>query len=307
MTKPTISLKKTVSLFLQEWPFPVISAYQLGITLFSAYNEKKYKNNPIQLLELPFDKDEYSTLIDQCLDDGIINQHKDFPSRSVFSIRGRVNSSAEEIVCTINPYAYISHLSAMDYHGLTDRNPTTSYISAPSPGKWKKFALSKMKKDLGDYYQDYISSGFPRLQNIVLKKINKKVIHTYSSLHLGAYKIVKNNTIRVSPIGKTFLDMLREPDLCDGLLHVLDVFEEHAQRYFNLIADEIDRHGKPIDKVRAGYILSELLEMNDPKIDDWKQFAQRGGSRKLDPSEEYSTDYSETWCLSINTLWKRHG
>ncbi len=300
-----ISLKKTVSLFLEEWSAPVISSYQLGIFVFRMYIKKKFKSHPLRISKPQPEKKEFSNLIKQCIEDGILNQNKDFPSRAVFNIRGRTNSPAEEIICTINPFAYISHLSAMDYHGLTDRNPTTLYLSAPALRKWKEFAWKQMEKDLGENFQDYLSSEFPRLQKIALKKINQKNIHIHSILHLGAFKKVKNRTLKISTIGRTFLDMLRDPDLCGGLVHVLDVFEEQAPKYLNLIVDEIDRHGQPIDKIRAGYILDEALELEHPLIETWKQFVQRGGSRKLDSSEEYSSEYSETWCLSINTLWKR--
>jgi predicted transcriptional regulator of viral defense system len=111
---------------------------------------------------------------------------------------------------------------------------------------------------------------------------------------------VQGKPRRVATIGRTFLDMLREPDLCGGIYHVLDIFAEQAPRYLRLIVDEIDRHGTKIDKVRAGYVLAERLNLTHPAFAVWQTCAQRGGSRKLDAQADYSPRFSETWCLSIN-------
>ena len=94
--------------------------------------------------------------------------------------------------------------------------------------------------------------------------------------------------------------MIREPTLCGGLQHVVDVYCAEAKVYLNLIIDEISRHGLPIDKMRAGYLLTEVFHLDAPAFQDWEQLAQRGGSRKLDPDGEYATAYSERWKLSIN-------
>jgi predicted transcriptional regulator of viral defense system len=195
----------------------------------------------------------------------------------------------------------MSHLSAMDYHGLTDRIPKVLFFSTPAHKKWGDYAKARMKKDLGEEaLYEYYESSFPRLTMISVNKIQKIGVVRYSSDHLGAFKTIKNRIMRVSTIGRTFLDMLRKPDLCGGIYHVIDIFKENADKYLSLIIDEINQHGKQIDKVRAGYILEELCDIHDEKIDPWLEFVQRGGSRKLDSSEEYSSDYSERWCLSIN-------
>ncbi|MCZ2154007.1 hypothetical protein [Alicycliphilus denitrificans] len=42
------------------------------------------------------------------------------------------------------------------------------------------------------------------------------------------------------------------------------------------------------------------LTDRDIVLDGWVQYAQRGGSRMLDPQAEYASHYSEKWMLSIN-------
>ena len=161
--------------------------------------------------------------------------------------------------------------------------------------------MQKMTKDVGlDSIDDFLTENLPRLRKLNISKIGRLTVHRYSSEHLGAFISIQGRSLRVSTIGRTFLDMLREPDLCGGIYHVLDVFEEHASRHAKLIVDEIDRHGKQIDKTRAGYILAERMDLSDPRMDQWKNAVQRGGSRKLYAGNPYSSEYSEQWCLSIN-------
>ena len=82
--------------------------------------------------------------------------------------------------------------------------------------------------------------------------------------------------------------------------HIIDVYKENASIYLKTIVEEIERHGGPIDKVRAGYILDEVCELSDPKINGWLQYVQRGGSRKLVANASYSPIFSEKWCISLN-------
>lgn len=137
-----------------------------------------------------------------------------------------------------------------------------------------------------------------------MNKIDKTELHCLSSKHLGAYKNVKGRPLRVSTIGRTFLDMLRNPELCGGINHILDVFHEYGKKYLRLITDDIDKNGEPIDKVRAGYILNERLGINNEVINGWSSFAQRGGSRKLDSSSEYFPEWSDKWKISLNIFRK---
>jgi predicted transcriptional regulator of viral defense system len=157
-----------------------------------------------------------------------------------------------------------------------------------------------MNKDLGPEFEAYMSAGLPMLQRTTITKLAGRPVHLVTSLHLGAFKHIKDQHIRVSTPGRTFLDMLHEPTLCGGISHVLSVFKEHASVNKRLILDEIDQHGKGIDKVRAGFIFEEICKITDPRIDAWTAHAQRGGSRKLDAGADYSPTFSERWALSIN-------
>jgi predicted transcriptional regulator of viral defense system len=219
-----------------------------------------------------------------------------------YSIFGRQKASPAEVICSLDPFAYVSHLSAMNYHGLTDRFPQLIYLSRPSLSEWRKAACAMMQRDFGDQLPTFVKAKLPRLIPLQTEKIQDTSVRFYERSHLGAFKRIEGNSVRVATIGRVFLDMLREPSLCGGIQHVIDIYRREAKRFLRLIVDEINRHGKPIDKVRAGYIISELCQLNPPEIADWEKLAQRGGSRKLDPDNEFASHYSARWMLSLNVV-----
>jgi predicted transcriptional regulator of viral defense system len=275
---------KKIALSIGNLKQPVVTNYQLGIIFFTQKKES-----------ITFDE-----LVKGLLSVGIIEINKDFPGDSVYNVFGRSDPSAMEVACSIDPFAYVSHLSAMEYHGLTDRISRMLFLSSPSQQKWRIFAKDRMARYLGKNISRYEKSRLPRLTRIPIRKIGKKNVSFYSSSHLGAYKSVKDKTLRISTLGRTFMDMLRRPDLCGGIYHVIDVYREYAKQYLDLIVDEIDSHGKKIDRVRAGYMLEEICKLEHRKVKRWLKDVQRGGSRKLDSTNDYSARYSERWSLSIN-------
>jgi len=292
---------KALTSYLGEIDQPVITDYQIAVFLFHAYKERKYKDISVKSSASSLSREICKKKIFQFLTTGILSPNQNFSGNRVHSIMGKKGFDAGDIACAVDPFAYVSHLSAMDYHGLTDRIPSTLYISSPSPLLWSKFAKQKMEKDLGDHLQEYIESGLPKLSRIAIKKIGKMPVSIHSSIHLGAFKLVKGRSIRVSTLGRTFLDMVREPSNCGGMRHCIEVYKKHGAIYHALIIDELNQHGTQIEKSRVGYLLEEVVGIvGNPSLDEWAKHVQRGGSRKLDASNEYEPVYSEKWCISLN-------
>ena len=291
---------KAITLSLGELNNIVISKYKFGLIISNIYKNKTYKGDLVNLEKsFPNNKivDEY---LQKLLDEGILFPYKKLSG--IYSLLGRIEEEVEDVVCTVDPFCYISHLSAMSYHGLTDRIPNKLFISSPPTKEWHFFAKQQMEKDLGEDYEKYLENCLPKLVRTKIQKINRTEVNCFNSKHLGAYKNVRGRALRVSTIGRTFLEMLRNPELCGGINHVLDVFEEYGKSYLRLITDDIDNNGEPIDKVRAGYILNERLGIDNEVIEKWSSFAQRGGSRKLDPKSEYIPEWSDKWKISLNVF-----
>ncbi len=281
---------------------PVVTAYGLGLLVVRLYRTKRLANRRVTRLQKDFpSRTDITKLIDRLQKIEVLSSHGSFPNRRVYRILGKGDAEASDVACSVDPFAYVSHLSAMEYHGLTDRFARTLTISTPSARAWREFALRRMQKDLGELYERYVKARLPRLTRLSVRDISRTPIITYSSIHLGAYKNVPGRSLRVATVGRTFLDMLRAPRSCGGIRHVLDVCRQHASTYLQLLVDEIERHGTGIEKVRAGYILEEVCGLSHDALDTWLVHAQRGGSRKLDPNADYDgLRYSEKWCISLN-------
>jgi predicted transcriptional regulator of viral defense system len=189
----------------------------------------------------------------------------------------------------------------MEWHHLTGLIPHAIHLVTCPP---KQFKILSNKLAADDFIAPENMPGVPFPHH----RINEKVIMTYT-IHEHSRKNYKSmpiqkdsGGIKVAPVGQTFLDMLKEPNFCGGIHHVLEVFEEHAERYLPLIIRTTEKQGSTIDKMRVGYLLEEHFRFakKTPTVENWKKLAQRGGSRILVAGEPYANTFSETWCLSIN-------
>lgn len=276
--------------FLGKLKQPAVLSYEIGRLIFS-----KATSEGADIL-----RRRYQTLLDSLLSVHLLTQINSTSKVSGYLLFGRNLASPAEIACSLDPFSYISHLNAMEYYGLTDRFPKILYMCTPPSKEWRAQATQRMQKDLGDEAERYLASGLPRLARPTLSKIGQTAVQFHGRTQMGAFRSVSESSLRVATLGRVFLDMLREPGLCGGIQHVLDIYRREGKRYLGLIVDEVDRHGEPIDKIRAGYVLTEVCQLSSEIIDQWTRFAQRGGSRKLDPESEHSSTYSKRWMLSLN-------
>ena len=290
--KASNQLLNQITQILASHDAPAISTYELA------------RHTYLQAQKLGIDfvscKAIFRDLCTQLVDISLISEIHPISESKGYLLFGKSKASPAEIICSLDPFAYISHLSAMEFHGLTDRFPSILYVTRPSLSVWKQQAQIRITRDLHIEKAPYLLTGLPKLTPIKIARLNQTPIHFWERSQLGAFRLVSGSKLRVATIGRVFLEMIREPALCGGLQHVVDVYSAEAKRYLRLIIDEIDRHGLPIDKVRTGYLLTEVCQLEAPEFQEWQKLAQRGGSRKLDPDGEYATAFSERWKLSIN-------
>lgn len=299
-----MTISKAITLILANLPEQLVTRYRLGVIIHRLYLEKVYGGENLDKLAKQYaNATDLNRIIRNLEASAILQDHPNFPGKA-YRLLGGKDENPEDTACIIDPFSYVSHLSAMSYHGLTNRLPSKLFLSSPDPKKWKELAHAQMVKDLGEYFESYSEEGLPLLTRLKFGKIGRTEIHRTNSTRLGAFKTVRGRSMRVSTVGRTFLDMLQSPQLCGGMRHVIEVFREHAGNYLMPIVYEVDHYGGPIDKVRAGYILDELIGIGNDTSTRWTEFASRGGSRKLDPSEEYFPKWSEKWQLSLNVDFK---
>tara|TARA_R110000803_G_scaffold178675_1_gene241061 strand:- start:467 stop:1375 length:909 start_codon:yes stop_codon:yes gene_type:complete len=226
---------------------------------------------------------------------GVIGADRDYGAR-IIRVLTVSDMSAENIVCLVDPTCYVSHLSAMQRWGFTDRSPDALILTRPD----RKTAQAFLRIYMDRVLLETEDNPFPLRIIKHPARVRRRKVHVYESTTAGAYVKNRSDEVRISTIGQTFLDMLQKPDLCGGMSHVLDVWEEHAAIHLEDIIDAVDTATSNLVKSRAGYILDERLGLRHEGIERWKAFGQRGSSRKLDPSKEFASRFSETWMISLN-------
>jgi predicted transcriptional regulator of viral defense system len=252
---------------------------------------------------------QYHKVIEALSQDRFLRADKDFESSITISTRTRVfrvadipDAPAEDIACLVDPFTYISHLSALNRYGLTSRQPKMLMIASPQAQIWSNLAREKMTFDYGFApFGGEEPNFFRPLQHISIpSQLRNRMIDLHNVAKEYRIQPVVDGFSRIIEIGSLFAQTLDDQSHCGGINHVLEIWDEHAETYLESIISAVTQFQSPIVKVRAGYILAERLGITDPRIEAWKAFAQRGGSRRLDPSSPYAPTFSEEWKISIN-------
>lgn len=226
---------------------------------------------------------------------GIIAPDHDYGGR-MLRVIAEPDLPADEIVCLADPTCYISHLSAMQRWGLTNRTPNALMLTRPE----RDLAAAMLHKIMEDRMGPGETTPVPLRRITHPGIVRKREIAVHDTKAAGRWIAIRNTHARIATIGQTFLDMLQRPDTCGGMAHVLEAWQTHARTYLEAIIEAVDAAEAGIVKSRAGYILEERLGVNDRRLIRWQAFGQRGSSRKLDPSRPFAPTYSEKWMISLN-------
>lgn len=278
---------------LEENGKPVLTQFSFFRIIWKMYAESPGKK--LYLRHETPSQDDYTSLRLKLKKTGMIGADRDYGAR-VIRVLTVSDLPAENIVCLVDPTCYVSHLSAMQRWGLTDRSPDALVLTRPD----RKTAAAQLQTYMTDALDEDEYNPFPLKVIKHPDLIRRRTIHIYESKIVGNSLKNRSDDVRLSTIGQTFLDMLQKPDLCGGMSHILDVWEEHAETYLDEIVATIDKSTSGLVKSRAGYILEERLGLHHPGVGPWKALGQRGGSRKLDPAKEFAPTFSETWMISLN-------
>lgn len=291
-TRLTLAGRRLAEL-LEENGKPVLTQFDFFQIVRKMYRD--HSNSKLYLRSNAPTKDDYTRIVADLKKTAIVAPDRDYGKR-VIRVLAVSDLPAEDIVCLVDPTCHVSHLSAMQRWGLTDRRPDALVLTRPD----RRTATEKIR----DYMREALGEGettpFPLRIVGHPDRVRRRAIRVHESKAPGKWLRNRGSEFRLSTIGQTFLDMLRRPDLCGGMSHVLDVWEEHAETYLDEIVSTVDSSISGLLKSRAGYILEERLGLYHHVIESWKRFGQRGSSRKLDPAEPYAPAFSETWMISLN-------
>ena len=272
---------------------PVLPQFEFFRIIWRMYHESSGKS--LYLRRNTPSRDDYVRLKSMLQQADVIGTDRDYGAR-VIRVLSISDLPAEDIICLVDQTCYISHLSAMQRWGLTDRSPEALVLTRPD----RKTAAKRLRAYRTEALGEDEANSFRLMIVGHPAHVRGRAVHIHESKAAGAFLKNRGSDVRLSTIGQTFLDMLQEPDLCGGMSHVLDAWEEHAETYLDDIVAAVDTATSGIVKSRAGYILEERQGLHHRGIEHWKACGQRGGSRKLDPAKDFVPTFSETWMISLN-------
>lgn len=293
-----ISFADAIEQTLLEQDSPLVTDYDVFLTAWRLFETRLYKDTPIKRLPLDWDVLRSRGMIRKLVNRRTLAPDQDFRSGVWRLVQSTRAADAAEAACIADPFCYVSHLSAMHRYGLTERIPKELHIARPARPLWNSLRDAKVEKEAPSRHLEDARSLL--LHFGLGEALRRRPVAVHETKYPARATTVRGQKTRVADVGATFVDMLEAPHLCGGMQHVLDVWEAHARNWIEKIVDAADAAPSGITKVRAGYILSERMGVAGTRIDAWRAFAQRGGSRKLDPGAEYRPVFSETWMISLN-------
>ena len=203
-----------------------------------------------------------------------------------------------EILGEINPYAALSHRSALAYHGLTDELPTTLTALLPRDGLADLLPPGTTSEDWeGLTPPPGGRPGTIRARPVRWTTIGRARFFGAALYHRQGYPQ------RVTDRERTLLDALLDPELAGGMENVLAAWARgRDQVALDSLVEYTERFDSGLLQQRVGFLLDEL-GLAHPALARWRERAQRrgrGGSSKLVSAAPYGAVYSERWNLALN-------
>lgn len=276
----------------------VCSDYIIFLKIFEAYRDKKAR-----YLRGDYPTKEVLSSVKNALKRASVLA-RDHDYKRYWRILPVTDGAAEEVACLIDPFCYVSHLSAMQRYGLTVRRPEFLYLTQPAKPVFQESAAEMRTSELASMHlvsDVYESVELPEVKMVRHPgKVRDRKVHVKTTAYPGEHRRIRGASVRVGAIGQVFCDMIEDPELCGGMAHVIETWRSFAHVYVDEIIETISNSSRPIVKVRAGYLLDEIVGVSDPRIDQWLAFSQRGGSRVLDPAAKHTGQFSEKWMIATN-------
>lgn len=202
----------------------------------------------------------------------------------------------QEILLEANPFATISHFSALVFHGLTEQQPT--FITATVP-RSRPADLLPMDTEPSDWEGLALPSVGRRPATILRTPVRWSTI---APTRFDGFLVYQpyGARIRVTIPERTLVDALQFPELSGGIANVLRAWALGAPAAdLDDLIDQVERYDVQVLRQRAGYVL-DRLGIRHPALDRWQGQAHRGGSSRLVGSEPFASTFDERWNLSIN-------
>lgn len=146
----------------------------------------------------------------------------DFPNRKIIRyVWGK--ASLYELLMSLEPGCYLSHYSAMFFHGLTIKVPKTIYVNHEQRAKSRgEGSLRQDRVDMAMKRSPRISKNFTEYENRRVYLLNGKYTDNLGVVEMEG---PEGETIRVTDVERTLIDATVRPVYAGGVYEVLNAYK----------------------------------------------------------------------------------
>ncbi|WIG94327.1 type IV toxin-antitoxin system AbiEi family antitoxin [Myxococcus sp. SDU36] len=204
---------------------------------------------------------------------------------------------AEEVLMEAHPFAALSHITALAFHGLTDDFPQEIHAVVHS-------GPSSHLIPPGIQQEDWAETGWAAWgrmpKSLFGQSIDWHRLRTAPSDFGTAEYRPHGYPVRVTTPERTLVDGLAHPEWCGGLQKVLQAWVQ-ARDVLNVdaLVEFVDTLNQGVLRQRTGFVM-EQLGLHHAALQEWPHLAKRGGSSRLAGSEPFAPTFNDRWKLSIN-------
>lgn len=198
-----------------------------------------------------------------------------------------------ELLLELNPFAVVSHYTALVHHGFTHNRPNLM-TAWPGEQGW----TLPLNTEPGDWVD--IASPIARRPRRILTQ-RMEWFQRFNDFSFGVIDAHDGPIpIRVTDQERTLIDSLQWPEYAGGIVSAFRAWEL-GRNFIDIdtIVRYTESYGIGILKQRVGYV-AEAVGFTHPQFDTWASQSVRGGSSRLVGSTSFESRYSERWNLSLN-------
>ena len=172
----------------------------------------------------------------------------------------------------VKPY-YVSHWSALNYHGLTEQTPPAVYVASTKPRNRRKILDTEF---------------------VFVKVAERKMF--------GVTEVkIEGTPVNISTPEKTVVDCLDHPEHCGGIEEVASaIYFEHQSLDFNEVASMAKQMRNGAILKRLGYLLETLKLESDSEILGNPKLSK--GYARLDTKRPGEGRINERWRIIVNAV-----
>lgn len=199
----------------------------------------------------------------------------------------------EELLLEINPYAVLTHYTALVFHGFTLNRPNVITAWAGEQG-WTI--------PIGTTENEWQGLDLPVIRRPV--RVLSHEVEWFNRFQDYSFGVITDHSgpieVRLTDPERTLIDSLQWPMYAGGIGNVVRSWEL-ARNFVDIdtIVNYTERYNIRLLRQRVGYI-AETVGFTHRAFDHWAEQTSRGGSSRLVGTLPFTSDVNSRWNLSIN-------